>query len=463
MASPVVVSVLGNVKNLQDALDKGAKSTQTFGDKMRDAGKKMTAFVTVPVVGFLGAATKAAAEDAAAQQKLATVLGNVKGGGDALVKTVEDQITAMMKASTFTDDDLRPAYQNLIAATKDVSQTNKLMATAMDIAAARGLPLEQVSLALSKAHAGNVGALGRLGIATKDAAGETLTFEEVVKNASKTFGGSAAAALDTTAGRAQATRRDMGELTEQIGMSLLPVIDKLTGWLAKVTGWFSNLSGGTQSAILVMVGIAAVIGPVMGVVTAIQAMVTMIKGWEIVTKLQAAAQWLLNAAMTANPIGIVIVAIAALVAGFVLAYQKSETFRNIVDGAVRKVGEAAIWVKDRFVDLWDFIRDLPNRIAQAVRNVPGILTNMIPGGGVVAGVFKKLTPFQQGGVVPGPRGVPVPILAHAGERVIPVGAGGSGTVINVTVNGALDPVSVGRQVAGILQDEIRRSGPMGLS
>jgi len=50
-------------------------------------------------------------------------------------------------------------------------------------------------------------------------------------------------------------------------------------------------------------------------------------------KTQAAAQWLLNAALTANPIGLVIVAIAAMVAIFVVAYKKSETFRRIVTKA----------------------------------------------------------------------------------------------------------------------------------
>lgn len=50
------------------------------------------------------------------------------------------------------------------------------------------------------------------------------------------------------------------------------------------------------------------------------------------TKVYTAGQWLLNAALTANPIGLVVVAIAALVAGFVLAYKKSDTFRGIVDG-----------------------------------------------------------------------------------------------------------------------------------
>lgn len=63
------------------------------------------------------------------------------------------------------------------------------------------------------------------------------------------------------------------------------------------------------------------------------------------SKAMAAAQWAVNAAMEANPIGLVVVALAALVGGLVLAYKKSETFRNIVNsafGAVRKAGQA-LW------------------------------------------------------------------------------------------------------------------------
>lgn len=56
-----------------------------------------------------------------------------------------------------------------------------------------------------------------------------------------------------------------------------------------------------------------------------------------VTGVWTAAQWALNAAMTANPIGIVIVGLVALGAGLVVAYKKSETFRNIVNGAFRGV------------------------------------------------------------------------------------------------------------------------------
>lgn len=61
-------------------------------------------------------------------------------------------------------------------------------------------------------------------------------------------------------------------------------------------------------------------------------------------KVFAAGQWLVNAALTANPIGIVVVAIAALVAGLIYAYKHSETFRNVVDGALKAVGKAFVWL-----------------------------------------------------------------------------------------------------------------------
>lgn len=60
----------------------------------------------------------------------------------------------------------------------------------------------------------------------------------------------------------------------------------------------------------------------------------------ITTGAWTAAQWLLNAALTANPIGLVIAAVAGLVVGLVVAYKKSDTFRGVVDkvfGVLKKV------------------------------------------------------------------------------------------------------------------------------
>jgi len=77
--------------------------------------------------------------------------------------------------------------------------------------------------------------------------------------------------------------------------------------------------------------------------------------WTIATKAATAAQWLLNAAMRANPIGIVITIIMALIGAVVLAYQRSETFRNIVQAVFKAVSDAVRaavdWIKRKF-DEW---------------------------------------------------------------------------------------------------------------
>ena len=76
-------------------------------------------------------------------------------------------------------------------------------------------------------------------------------------------------------------------------------------------------------------------------------------------KAHAAAQWLLNAAMSANPIGLVVIAIAALTAAFVIAWKNSETFRNIVTGAMDAVKGAAMavwdWISEWFPKLFDIM------------------------------------------------------------------------------------------------------------
>jgi hypothetical protein len=59
------------------------------------------------------------------------------------------------------------------------------------------------------------------------------------------------------------------------------------------------------------------------------------------TKAWAAAQWLLNAALDANPIGLVVIALAAIVGAFILAYRHSSQFRSIVQSTWT-------WIRDHW-------------------------------------------------------------------------------------------------------------------
>jgi hypothetical protein len=66
-------------------------------------------------------------------------------------------------------------------------------------------------------------------------------------------------------------------------------------------------------------------------------------------------QWALNTALNANPIGLVVLAIAALVAAFVIAYNKSEAFRNVIDGIGNAIRSVIDWI-GRMIDKLSGIR-----------------------------------------------------------------------------------------------------------
>lgn len=91
---------------------------------------------------------------------------------------------------------------------------------------------------------------------------------------------------------------------------------------------------------------------IMGVVKAFKAFKTAQEGATV-------AQWLLNVAMNANPIGLIVAAIAGLVTAFVILWNKSETFRNFFigmwEGIKKAVGAVVDWIKENWKTMLLFL------------------------------------------------------------------------------------------------------------
>jgi phage-related protein len=97
----------------------------------------------------------------------------------------------------------------------------------------------------------------------------------------------------------------------------------------------------------------------------------------VATGVWTAAQWLLNIAMSANPIALIILAIAALVAIIIYAWNNCETFRDVVTGVFDKVksavSAAVSWIGDRWDSAVATVKAIPDRVRSALANIANVL------------------------------------------------------------------------------------------
>lgn len=327
----LALKITGDDDGASKSLNSVGTASSSASSKMQKAGAvagKVLAVGLVAAGAAAIAATKAAAEDEAAQAKLATALQKNAGATKEQVAQTEAWITAQGKQLGVADDELRPALGKLVTVTKDVGEAQKLASLAMDISAGSGKSLESVTQGLSRAMAtGSTAGLAKYGVSMLNAKGETVSMEVATKRLAASFEGQAAKAAQTTAGQTKILQVQMGELQETIGAKLLPVMLKLAQVGIATIDWMTEHSTITK----------VVAASLAGLLVTVYAVGKAIALWSTITKVATGVQAAFNIVMAANPIVLIVAAIALLVVGLVVAYKKSETFRNIVNGAFNAV------------------------------------------------------------------------------------------------------------------------------
>jgi phage-related minor tail protein len=338
-STTLVIRILADASQAQSTMSKAASNSGKFASGLSKA--------TLPAAAVIGGLTlmgKAAAEDAQGQAVLATSLRKSAGASQKQIASVEDWVSATTLATGVADDKLRPALGTLARATGDVTKSQAAMTTVLDVSAATGKDTQSVADALAKAYSGSTTALGKLVPGMDKAVLKSGDMNAIMAELARMTGGTAAEAADTAAGKWQRTKVAFAETQESIGAGLLPVLDKFSGYLAIAGGWMSQHTQ-TVTVFAVALGILSV--AVLTVNTAIKVISATTKAWSV-------AQGILNVVMSLNPIGLVILAVIALVAIFVIAYKKSETFRRIVQAAWSGIKTAAVaawnWIKRYVID-----------------------------------------------------------------------------------------------------------------
>ena len=243
------LSILADVDELKKSLGEANNSVESSADKISEFGKKAAlafAAVGAAAAAFAVSAVKAAAEDEKSRKTLEqTIRSNTKATEDQIA-AIDTYITKQSIATATTDDVLRPALSRLIRSTKDVTEAQKLLTLAQNISLSTGKPLETIANALGRAYDGNVTALQKLGIQTKESITVTKDNSAAVAAAEraqlnydlalKKYGPTADATIKASLALSQAQDK-IGQSTTST-KSVVKDFDTIVGDLQKTFGGF---------------------------------------------------------------------------------------------------------------------------------------------------------------------------------------------------------------------------------
>jgi hypothetical protein len=214
----LVVSALSTFDN--KGLKKGKKEVSAFEKQVKNFGKVFAGvFSATALLNYSKKAVQAFAEDEKAAKALEIQLRNT--GFAFAAPAVEDYISNLQRTTGVLDDQLRPAFQQLLTVTGSVSKSQEALNTALNISAATGKSVTEVSAALTRGYSGNTTGLSKLGAGISKATLKAGKMEDILAELNQKFAGQAAARLDTYAGKMDLLKVAAADASEIIGKGLL--------------------------------------------------------------------------------------------------------------------------------------------------------------------------------------------------------------------------------------------------
>ena len=356
------VSGLGK---LETAAGKAGSNAETAGGKFKTFAKHAAMLAGSAALGGLVSMFKTGFQEQSdflsGQAQLANGLQSTGNAAHTSVKHLEDLASSVQNYSGQSDDSIVSSEKLLLTFTKVGNKAGKNndifdQATKMtaDMAAKMGGDASKYAVQLGKAlndPVKGISSLTKVGVTftdqqkkqikAMDKSHNTIGAQKVILGElKKEFGGSAKAAGATLPGQMKRVQRSFEDVSQQLVAAFMPALStladiltkdvmpafqKTVGFITKNIGWVGPLA----------LGILALVGA--------------FKLWKLATSEVTKANLKLAASMLTNPVFLIIAGIVLLVAAFVLAYNKSETFRRIVHAALDGVKKAAAAVGDFFV------------------------------------------------------------------------------------------------------------------
>jgi len=426
----LVVRIEANMKNFENATEQMNKKISGMGDTIKKVGGLIAgAFAVKGIVNGIKDITEAAMAQVKAENRLQTLAMNVPGTTQAQIDSLKKLAAAQQNLTTIGDEVTIAGQSQLATFQLSTENIAKLTPAFQDLAVATyGANVSQEQMIQSgnligKVMQGQVGALSRVGVSFTKAQEEILkTGTESEKTAAlievlgANFGGLAESTRKTTEGSIIAMNNAWGDMKEVLGNFLLPVLGDVATWFSSkipaIQETLTNAFGKMRDAIsffidgfkgegdpeallggweyyvyklgeairfvkdnadLLIFAVTALTGAILAQ-NIINGVTKLYKAWQLATASQTTAKWLLNAAMRANPFGLVAAAIGGLIAAGIALWKNWDTIKaktvEIWESIKTTVTNAANAV-------WDFLKQWVPLILAAVTGPIGLLVYAI--------------------------------------------------------------------------------------
>lgn len=204
------------------------------------------------------------------------------------------------------------------------------------------------------------------------------TWDDLQKSISDSGGAAGQMAdtqLDNLQGQITILKSALEGLAISFGELLMPAIKQIVGWVQKFVEWLNSLDDGTKKTVVTIALLAAALGPVLivvgKVVSAVGTIMTVVPKIAGVINTVKGAFAALNTTMLANPIVLIVAAIAALVAAFIYLWNNCDGFRQFWIDLWENIKQAAItaWeaVKSFLTTAWEAIKNTATTIFEALK------------------------------------------------------------------------------------------------
>ena len=354
-ARTYVLKIVADVTDAVKGVDDVAAKTTSMKDKMMGVGKAVAAGVAATAVIEFGKDVLNAAADADdANDVMQAAFGNTAKEMDKFAKGAADSMglseTAYKNMAAKTGNLL----QSVGISNSDAAKSTEVLAQrAADMAAIWGTDVPTAMEAINKGLAGSTKGLQAFGVKLTSSeidaramakgyvdasgkvtdAGKAIAAQELIMEKTSNVAGAYAANSKDMGSQQDILKAKMENLQATLGEKLLPIVVKLMAMFQPIMNFLAANAN----------WLAPLAGVIAGIVVGIKAFTI--------------AQTALNIVLSANPIGLIVLAVAGLIAGIVLLYNKVDWFRDFVDTAMHAIVASFQFVWDIITSIYNWVTD----------------------------------------------------------------------------------------------------------